>query len=370
MPSYNYLIPPVALATIGTPGELEAQVSTALPGTNIGFVWYSATAPDVITYPELKRFIWADLSGTRIVHRHWNNTTLSWETELPADGSITNSMLAGSITLNKISLTGATVGYVPRDVAGVLTWDDPTNLFTAGTFQVADTAIKLPASAGSWVLYSDGVTTGWSSFPTLFAAQTVAIAKISTTGATEKMALSYLGGALGYNAVESLLTDNSTPITKLAPGGALKSPRSNAANNGLEWVDSSVIVNAGKAGIGSTFTSSLVAIPAAGAAITPIAHTMAGVPFHYEWYLVCNDAAGDAGFAQNDEIKLSSTFGASGVADDRGPEFSEWADSTNLYLRRDSDGFTIIVFHKTTGASTDITDETKWRLKCRAMYFA
>ena len=78
MPSYNYLIPPVALATIGTPGELEAQVSTAVPGTYIGFVWYSATAPDVITYPELKRFIWADLSGARIVHRHWNNTTLSW----------------------------------------------------------------------------------------------------------------------------------------------------------------------------------------------------------------------------------------------------------------------------------------------------
>lgn len=370
MPSYNYLIPPVALATIGTPGELEAQVSTALPGTYIGFVWYSTTAPDVITYPELKRFIWADLSGARIVHRHWNNATLSWETELPADASITNDMLVGGITLNKISLTGSTIGYVLRNVAGVLVWDDPTNLFTAGTFQVADTAIKLPASAGTWVLHSDGTTTGWTTFSTLFAAETVALNRISTTGSAEKKALSYLSGALGYNTVESLLTDNSTPITKLAPGGALNIPRTNAANNALEWVDATTLVSAGKAGIGSTFTSALVAIPAAAAAITPIAHSMAGVPFHYEWYLVCNDAAGDAGFAQNDEVKLSSAFGRAGAADDRGPEFSEWADATNLYLRRNSDGFTINVFHKTTGVPTDIVDETKWRLKCRAMYFA
>lgn len=369
MPSYNYLIPPVALATIGTPGELEAQVSTALPGTYIGFVWYSTTAPDVITYPELKRFIWADLSGARIVHRHWNNATLSWETELPADASITNAMLVGGITLNKISLTGAVAGYVLRDVAGVLTWDDPTNLFTAGTFRVADTAIKLPASAGSWVLYSDGVTTGWSSFPTLFAAQTVAIAKISTTGAAEKKVLAYLGGALGYNVVENLLTDNTTPITKLAPGGALKVARTNAANNALEWVDAATIVTAGKAGIGSTFTSSLIVIPAAGAAITPVAHSMAGVPFHYEWYVVCNDAAGDAGFAQNDEVKMSSTFGYDGAADDRGSLFSQWADATNLYLRRDAAAFVFNIFDKTTGTAINIT-ESKWRLKCRAMYFA
>jgi len=369
MPSYNYLIPPVALATIGTPGELEAQVSTAQPGTYIGFVWYSVTAPDVITYPELKRFIWADLSGARIVHRHWNNATLSWETELPANGSVTNDMLAGGIALSKLSLTGSTVGYVMRNVAGVLTWDDPTNLFTAGTFQVADTAIKLPASVGTWVLHSNGVTTGWTTFSTLFAAETVALNRISTTGSAEKKVLSYLSGVLGYNTVESLLTDNTTPITKLAPGGALKSPRSNAANNAIEWVDATVLVSAGKAGIGSTFTSTLVNIPAASAAITPIAHAMAGVPFHYEWYLVCNDAAGEAGFAQNDEVKLSSAFGYDGAADDRGPVFSQWADTTNLYLRRDAGSFILNLFDKTTGTATNLTD-SKWRLKCRAMYFA
>ena len=369
MPSYSYLVPPVALATIGTPGELEAQVSTALPGTNIGFVWYSATAPDVITYPELKRFIWADLSGARIVHRHWNNATLSWETELPADASITNAMLVGGITLNKISLTGATVGYVMRDVAGVLTWDDPTNLFTAGTFRVADTAIKLPASAGDWVIYSDGATTGWYAFATLFAAQTLALAKLATTGAVDKQVVAYFGTALAYKYVEDLLRDNTTPLTKLAPGGALKCPRSNAANTALEWVDASTIVSAGKAGIGTTFTSGLTNIPAAGAAITPIAHSMAGVPFHYEWYLVCNDPAGEAGYAQNDEVKLGSTFGYDGAADDRGPVFSQWADVTNLYLRRDSGAFVINVFDKTTGTATSITD-SKWRLKCRAMYFA
>lgn len=369
MPSYSYLVPPVALATIGTPGELEQQVSQALPGTNVGFVWYSAIAPDVITYPEMKRFIWADTSGARIVHRHWNNGTLSWETELPANNSITNAMLAGGITLDKLSTTGSVEGYVIRLVSGVISWDDPSNMFTPGGFLYDDKAMKLPASAGVWVQYSNGTTTGWTDFPTLFATQTLAVAKISTTGAAEKKALSYLGGALGYNLVENLLTDNTITVTKLAPGGASKVPRSKTDNSAVEWVDASTIASDGKAGVLKKYTSGLTNLPAAGAAITPLTHGLGVRPDHYQWFLVCNDAAGEAGFDKNDEVDLASAFHASGSADDRATIFSKWADTTNLYVRRDADATMVInVYDKTTGTATAITD-SKWRLKCVAVAF-
>ena len=369
MSSYSYLVPPVALATIGSPGELEQQVSQAVPGTNVGFVWYSATAPDVITYPELKRFVWVDTSGARIVKRHWNNGTLSWETETPDNNSITNAMLQGDITIDKLSEVGAVEGYILRYVSGVISWDDPSNMFTPGGFLYDDAAMKLPGTAGTWVQHSNGTTTGWTSFATLFAAQTVAIAKIATTGALTQQALSYVGTTLGYNYVETLLRDGQTPITKLTPSTAKYVPRTNAAGTALEWVAASTIVDEGRAGAVKKFTSGLINIPAAGAAITPVTHGLAARPDHYQWFLVCNDAAGEAGFAQNDEVALLSTFSFDSGADDRGPYFSQWVDATNLYLRRDSSAGGIInIFDKTTGTATNITD-SKWRLKCVAVYF-
>lgn len=368
MPSYSYLVPPVALATIGTPGELEAQVSQAVPGTNVGLVWYSATAPDVITYPELKRFMWVDTSGARIVHRHWNQATLSWETELPANNSITNDMLVGEITLDKLSTVGSVEGYIIRLVSGLIVWDDPSNMFTSGGFLYDDAAMKLPASAGSWVQFSNGTTTGWTDFPTLFGTQTLAINRFSTAGALTLQALSYVGTTLGYNYVETLLRDNTTPLTKLAPGGALTIPRTNAANTALEWVTSITIAAAGKTGVLTKFTTAELSIPAAAGAISPQAHGLPGAPDLIIWSIVCKTA--EAGFAINDVVPLTSVFRGSGSADDAIAPFIYRADATYLYMRRCSDATMLLtVDDDDTGAPTALTD-ANWRLKCTAIYFA
>ncbi len=95
-----------------------------------------------------------------------------------------------------------------------------------------------------------------------------------------------------------------------------------------------------------------------GDSATAIAHSLGGVPRLVMAVLVCTDAGGDDGFAQNDEITLA--WG--GVSqNNRGVIFG--ANATNVFYTRSSGTF--YVLNLSTGVETTI-DTAKWRLVIRA----
>jgi hypothetical protein len=369
MANYPYNVPPAAGLTIGSPAELEELVSKAMPGTNISYNWYSNTAPDKTTYPEMVRMVWIDTSGAKPVKRTYNAGTSSWEAELPAAGSITNDMLAGGITTDKFALTGGSAGYVYRiNTAGTaVVFDSPVNLFSAAGFRMPVTAISLPGAAGVWVAYSDGTATAWASLATLVGAITINLGQINTATAAEGKALSYVGGALGYNYVEALQRDNETLVTKLKATGADLFFMTNAAGTASELRDAAAVAALVKSSVVKTFTSGgSDTLPAKGGLLT-VAHTLTVKPTLIQIRLVCSTA--DAGYAVGDDPLLDSFSLTDGAADDRNAIFSIYSDASSIYLRRDDNAsLSITVPAKASGTATTIT-EASWRVKVTAIYF-
>jgi hypothetical protein len=104
-------------------------------------------------------------------------------------------------------------------------------------------------------------------------------------------------------------------------------------------------------------------MPAAGAT-TNIAHTLAGTPQQVRVVLLCTDAGGDAGWAQNDEVNIENTVDASTPH----PLFAVYVGSTNVSVVR-STGAVTRILNKSTGAPSTM-NTTKWGLKAYSLYLA
>jgi len=368
MANYPYFVPPAVGSTIGSPAELEYLVSKALPGTNISVNWSGASAPDIVTYPEMDDMIWIDRTGPKPIKRVYNPATTSWEQELPANSSITDAMLAGGIGIGKLSVTGGTAGYVARINAGgtAVVYDSPENLFTAGGFRVSVTAVSLPATAGIWVVYSDGTATAWADLESIVSTITIDVSSISTLGAAEQKALSYLGGVLGYNYVELLLRDNETPVAKIKATGGDLFYMSNTAGSASVARTKTDVATLLKPELAKKFTSGgSDSIPAKGGLLT-IAHTLTAKPDMIQIRLVC--VTPEFGYVAGDDPLLDSFTLTDGGADDRNAIFAITSDTGNIYLRRDNNAsLNISVIDKSTGLATLIT-EANWRVKAVAIY--
>lgn len=103
-----------------------------------------------------------------------------------------------------------------------------------------------------------------------------------------------------------------------------------------------------------SFTSTQQVITAAGA--LTLAHGMGELPKIITAKLVCIDAGGEAGYAQNDEIYL----GPHGLTfDNFGHRFR--ATTSNILVRFSSSAATYAVINDDTGAAVNLTN-SKWRL--------
>jgi hypothetical protein len=107
---------------------------------------------------------------------------------------------------------------------------------------------------------------------------------------------------------------------------------------------------------GQRFISAEVAAPAVGAGITPIAHGLGGYPVFFRAVAKVNDAGGDAGYADNDEVEISSFFDSAGGDS----LFSAAVDASNIHAGTKA-GASPRVIGK-TGTSSVLT-LSKWNLK-------
>lgn len=366
MAEYVFLVPVEPGACIASPAEFSAMVANAKFVPTVGATIVGATAPDVVTYPALKRFIWVDTSVDPPILSVWQESSSSWIAQELEAGSVTGDMIAnGAITLNKLSLSGATANYVMRVNSSntAIIFDDVANLFsTSNRLDVNKLSLS---AAGIYVLNCNGTTVTWTLLSSLIGSLTFAISQIVNTGALDKQVISFYGTNNVWKYVEDILRDGQIALTKLTPGVANTLLGTNAAGTAIESKTLASVGAALSPNIIKRFYSSQITIPAAGGAVTPVAHGFPGVPAFYEWFLVCVTA--EYGYAANDRIPLDRLYTVMGAGDDRTAPFTTTDDASNLYLRADNGSYDIGALDKSDGTPVNLTPGN-WRLVASAMY--
>ena len=110
-----------------------------------------------------------------------------------------------------------------------------------------------------------------------------------------------------------------------------------------------------------TPVASYQAIPAAGASVT-FSHGLGVDPLTWDIGIICTDAGGDAGYAQNDYVSSRSLAWTTNYGIITGC----FSNATVIGLVRASGGTPIYVYHKSTGVATAIT-EANWKVMARAI---
>jgi len=309
------------------------MVADAQPVSNVSFNYYSATAPDIITYPALARCIWVDTHATPYVKRLYSSATSSWIIEVPAPGSITGDMIADStITLAKIKASIYGPLQVAQVNAGQTAWNAvPAATLFSSTYPLAITSLSL-SGVGAYVLSSNGVTNSWALFTSYFTAGVVPISSISTTGAPDPSVLSFVGGTLGYRTVANAAANDSIPITKVLHDAALNIPRTNAAGTATEWASPAQIVASLSPYITSGYrtpAANYAAVPAVSSS-QPFLHGLGGTPFRAGARMICITADGPFAVGQVLDWMCMMNIGS----DDGAGGYGVSWDNTNVYVTR------------------------------------
>jgi len=108
-----------------------------------------------------------------------------------------------------------------------------------------------------------------------------------------------------------------------------------------------------------SFTSTQQTITAAGS--LTLAHGLGATPTLLQARLICTDASGEAGYAQNDEVVVP--LGATDSGGNIGAVVVP--DATNLNVRFGSSAASFVALNKTTGAIANLTN-SKWTIVFRA----
>jgi len=315
MSDFTYLVPGfIPTDCISSPGELDQMVADAQPVSNVSFNYYSATAPDIITYPALARCIWVDTHATPYVKRLYSSATSSWIIEVPAPGSITGDMIADStITLAKIKASIYGPLQVAQVNAGQTAWNAvPAATLFSSTYPLAITSLSRSA-VGAYVLSSNGVTNSWALFTSYFTAGVVPLTSISTTGAPDPSVLSFVGGTLGYRTVNASVADNTLAITKIVSGPANTILGMDVTGAVKTWLTAAQLYSLFQPYVTSTLyktaAGSVQAVPVAGAAVTFATGQGAGVTNFGAW-AIC--VTGENGYATDDRILWTAFYDVNG----------------------------------------------------------
>lgn len=175
---------------------------------------------------------------------------------------------------------------------------------------------------------------------------------LGVTGATT------LSAALTVSAGGAAITGNSNVTGTLGVSSTLTASNGFTVSAGAVTLPSGSVANASLVSppiFTKSFTSSQQTITAAGS--LTLAHSLGTTPTLMQVRLVCIQAGGEAGYAQNDETPISLNCQDT----DSSPGVAIVPDATNLNIRFGANAVTFRVLNKTTGSITDITN-SKWKI--------
>lgn len=361
MSDLAFLIPgPIQQICWSSAGEFDAMVSGSTLKPTFGLVVRSAIAPDVITYPIFKNFTWEDISSTPLVVRYWNSAMSSWDAQVPASGSIVNSMIANhTIKPIKFDTTGGNPGNVYR-VNGTGTdviFDDPQNLFSSASPLQVGVLSKSPV--GSYVLVDNGVAVpSWALVSSLFTAGGVPLSAISVSGALSGQVLTYNGVNLVYNYPDLLLRALSLGIGLLTPGPANNIPIVNALGTAVTWGTPADIVAVLLPYVQSNYVTPPASYqaPPASTSSAQFAHGLGALPAKAGGFITCVTI--DGGIAVGTTVPWDCVYTVGGGV------FASYMilyDSTNIYLiTPPSLGSAYEI--QTTAGTPQAIDVSKWKV--------
>jgi hypothetical protein len=110
------------------------------------------------------------------------------------------------------------------------------------------------------------------------------------------------------------------------------------------------------------YASTATALPAAGASITPLTHSLGGQPISVYGVLVCVTA--EHGYVAGDEVPLCQIYRS--ATDNEFPMWYFHATAAQIHCIRSNAGATMITAHATTGNATPLTD-ARWNIKFYAI---
>lgn len=232
--------------------------------------------------------------------------------------------ITGTTTITSFGTESAGISYLLRFNGALTLTHNGTSLILPGAANITtasgDLCLMESLGAGNWVC-------AWYS-----PSETSPVGKIPTTK----------GDILAATAARTLAR-----VGVGADGQFLKADSS--ATAGVKWASvSGGVLTASFESTGQTITAS---------ASIAIAHGLSTTPKMVQAYIKCTNAAGSSGYSLNDIVFIGN--GVQDIGNSRG--VSIVPDATNLNVRFGSNGNTIGILNKTTGAGTATTN-TDWQL--------
>lgn len=242
---------PTGLSCISKSDVLQITRAAKPYATNkIGFIIFSDTTPDVVTNPEQENFIWGETSSGVPTGDFYYYDGATWSLLVVIDGA---DLANASVTLAKLSLSGASNGMILQVNAGTLGWVTVLNAITNGSLTLAKLA---NGTSGDKVFVS---IAGVNSFYTLaqlgalFVTNEIPVTGIAS-GSTGNKVLASIDGVNQFVTTTALLTsytdDETINKNKLDPGiaTALQGIRRNSLNNAWEFYNTQASASCFSAG--------------------------------------------------------------------------------------------------------------------------
>ncbi len=182
----------------------QSQVMQALgqmsPLSNIGGIYYSTTAPDVINNPRFTRYIWIDITDVTnpVLKRYIVVAGVgSWAAAGIANSGIVAGMLATyAVTLLQGDNTTSKIALRPDQAADLARANFVLRVDPTGTFVEAVSMDTFLNNSGA-----------------------IGLNHISLVGSADNYILSVIGGVLAYRALSSItIPANSIPVASIANG--------------------------------------------------------------------------------------------------------------------------------------------------------
>jgi hypothetical protein len=151
------------------------------------------------------------------------------------------------------------------------------------------------------------------------------------------------------------ITDNSLPVSKIIPG-ATEGSLLAVVGGTPDWIP------APTANYVDKYASTATALPAAGAAITPLTHGLGGKPINVYGVLVC--VTPEHGYVAGDDIPLNQIYRVSGT--NEAPMWYFHATITQIHCVRLDTGATMVTSNATTGVPVNLND-ARWNIKFYAI---
>lgn len=201
---------PTIAPTTPTNSQLLQMVQAAHVATGIGIIYWGASAPDLVTYPDAETALWGKLDGSAVPTGeffYWDGTTWEAFTITSLDGSkITN----GTITVNKLSTAGASAG-------NIIYFNGTSWTLAAIVSSIADNTLPIaklvkPGSGTGQVLYYNGSTLQWynltgSDIINLLSNKSIPVAKLAVGASRYVLRTKNDLSTVEYAAPSDLFTD-------------------------------------------------------------------------------------------------------------------------------------------------------------------